>query len=297
MTQSNHENNTTQITNINKVEPKVTIAQSLTIGSIAGAAEVLIDHPLWTIKTRIQSGQPFTLNPSLLYRGVLPNAASMIPITSVQVGLNRFVQNVWSHKTNNQSSTERILSSFVAGVGSSFISCPTEMAMTYQSKAGGSFCTAVNSLVKEGGWRCLFTGLPATALRDGKFAAFFLAGIPMIKTQIRPYYSNEEEATFVAGLGAGACATLVSQGHDTLKTEQQAATPVGSLSYRNAVKQIYSNAGGYGFFKGVIPRGSRVVSAITIMGLVCEKMEAKFSQYNAEHIHDEECGESMGKTL
>ena len=65
-------------------KPKTTVAQSLITGSVAGAVEVLVDHPLWTIKTRLQNGEPFSLKPSVLYTGILANAASMVPITAIK---------------------------------------------------------------------------------------------------------------------------------------------------------------------------------------------------------------------
>ena len=70
--------------------PRPTVFQSFLIGSVAGATEVMLNHPLWSIKIRIQCGDPFTLNPRLLYRGILANIASIIPSATLQVGLNRF---------------------------------------------------------------------------------------------------------------------------------------------------------------------------------------------------------------
>ncbi len=154
-------------------EPAVTIAQSIVIGSLAGAIEVFVDHPLWSIKTRFQRGEAFTLNPSLLYRGILPNAASMVPITALQVSLNQGFHNLFFNDTTGLSDCKRITSAFVAGVGSSVVRCPTEMVMAHQSHTGNTFFVAGQQLVKNVGWRCLFTGLPATAMREGMFTTFF----------------------------------------------------------------------------------------------------------------------------
>ncbi len=74
-----------------------------------------------------------------------------------------------------------------------------------------------------------------------------------------------------------------SQGADTLKTIQQSSNdfsrPVG---LREATQKLYSKEGVYGFFKGGMVRGARVVSAVTIMGFVTEKMEDLFKERNAE---------------
>jgi hypothetical protein len=247
-----------------------TVYQSIFIGSIAGAVEVLADHPLWTIKTRLQQGKSFTLNPSVLYRGMLPNIASMAPITALQVGLDSLVRKVL-FKDADLSDKQRMASAFIAGVGSSLVSCPTEMIMTRQGTMVSSFYTAANYLYQSGGLRWVYQGLPATALREGGFTMFFLAGIPMLKSKVMPYCPNDAVATLCSGIGAGVGATLASQAFDTIKTVQQTATsPIKAVE---AVTNIYSTHGVYGFFKGSIPRGARVVSAVTIMGAVKEKLE------------------------
>lgn len=268
---------------------RVTVAQSIVIGSVAGGTEVLINHPLWSIKTRLQRGDTFTFKPSLLYRGILPNAASMIPITAMQVGLNRSFQNVFFKHSTDLSDYQRITSAFVAGVGSSAVSCPTEFVMTQQQgQTGGSFYVVGKRLAKQNGWHCLFTGLSATAMREGTFTAFYLAGTPILKAKIQPYCANDYAASLGAGIGAGVGATLASQGVDTLKTIQQAADVSQPVGLKEAAKKLYSTEGVYGFFKGGIPRGGRVVSAVTAMGLVNEKMEAMFRQRNSEDDVSEE---------
>ncbi|GEM_PF-1164246 len=272
---------------------KPTVAQSMVIGSVAGAIEVFVDHPLWSIKTRLQRGEAFTFNPSLLYRGILPNAASIAPITALQVGLNQGFQNVFFKDATDLSNSQRITSSFVAGVGSSAVSCPTEMVMTHQGQSGAGFYASGKHLVKQSGWRCLFTGLPATAMREGVYTSCFLVGMPRLKAKIQPYCTNDCVASFAAGIGSGVGAALASQGVDTLKTIQQTTNLSHSVGLKEATKKLYSTEGIYGFFKGGIPRGARVVSAITIIGFVSEKMDGMFRQCNSE---DDLSVEKTGKT-
>ena len=96
----------------------------------------------------------------------------MIPSTALQVGFNRGFQEVLFKNTADLSNTQRLGSAFMAGMASSFVSCPTEMVMTYQGKMGGGFYQAGKQIVSQGGYRALFTGLLATALREGKFQLF-----------------------------------------------------------------------------------------------------------------------------
>lgn len=259
-------------------KPQMTVMQSLITGSMAGAAEVLIDHPFWTLKTRKQRGYSLTFNPYLLYRGVLPNAASMVPITATQIGLDRCIQNLFFDKTKELSNTQRMTSAFVAGAGSALICCPTDMMMTYQGAVGGSFYAAGKYLVKQGGVSNLYTGLAANAMRDGMFTAFYLAVTPMLKGYFQPYFSKDSTATIASAVVAGVGAAMASQAVDTVKTIQQAADYSERASFKDTAKKLYSKEGVHGFFKGGAARGIRVVSAVNILTWVKEKMETKFGQ-------------------
>ena len=154
--------------------------------------------------------------------------------------------------------------------------------MTMQKKTGDGFYTAGKYLLTNHGVHSLFRGLPATMMREGIFTAFFLAGTPMIKAIVQPYVSKDYAASLIAGMASGLGATLVSQGADTLKTMQQAADPALPESLCAATKKTYASQGLYGFFKGGVPRGVRVMSAVTIMGFVTEKMEALFNREDRE---------------
>lgn len=256
-----------------KSNHQLTIVQSVLAGSVIGASEVCVNHPLWTIKTRMQSGEKFTLNPTLLYRGLWANAASMIPITAIQVGLNRSIQTMFFNPGEPLSPMQGLSSAFVAGVGSALVSCPTEMIMTNnQGEKGMRFSTAGMQLVKQHGLSHLYTGLVATGLREGLFTLSFLGVTPVLKEQLKPHCShNDVAASLAAGLFSGVGATLASQGFDTVKTLQQKASAEGG--FLQTASQLYASRGVSGFFKGTIPRGARVVSGVTLMGLVNEKIE------------------------
>ena len=247
-------------------------------GSVAGMTEVMIDHPLWSIKTRLQRGDAFTLHPRLLYRGILTNASSMVPVTAIQVGLDRSIRAVFYHGVTDISDTERLVTAFTAGVGSSFVSCPTEMIMTRQSRTGISPLVARRQLIAEGGWRCLWTALPATGMREGVFTAFFLAVTPMLKKKLETHALGEHASAVAAGMSAGVGAAVVSQLFDTVKTAQQ-TTQTG---FQASARRIYASHGFPGFFKGGLPRGLNVMSALTIMSYVNDKMD----QWLADPLQD-----------
>jgi len=272
MTQSRQETSPNKPT-----RQSTTLLQSIFTGSVAGAAETLLGHPAWSIKTRIQCGDPFTLNPVILYRGFPVNVASMAPITAVQVSMYHCLQQLFMRDTDAATNHQRITCAFVAGISSALISCPTEMVMTYQKTHGVSFYAGGYSIVQHGGAGKMMTGLVATGLREGIFTAAFLGVRPVWKNKMTAAGCNEKLATVAAGISAGTVAAVVSQSIDTIKTEQQAAPLEQPVNLKQAVVKIYSGQGVAGFFKGGLARGVRVMVGVTVMGYVSDKLNETFT--------------------
>lgn len=153
------------------------------------------------------------------------------------------------------------------------------MVMTHQIK---DFYSAGVQLMRQGGWSYLYTGMLATMLCEGMFSTFFLGVTPVLKNRIKEYYANDYFASLLAGMTAGVGATLASQGFDVVKTTQQSAVAKTPMGFFKAAQKLYSENGVNGFFKGTIPRGSRVIAAVTIMGWVNETMTEMFSTSQEE---------------
>lgn len=269
----------------NTIVFKPTLLQSLLTGSIAGAAEVMVDHPLWSIKTMMHKGEKITFSPRLWYSGFFPNMASMVPITAIQVGFDGGLQRIFFNDAEQPSATQRIASAFGAGVASAFASGPTEMVMTYQRTTGQSFYATATRLAATRGYQSLFAGLSATMMRDGVFSAFYLAGTPILQSIVQPYCRSDDTALLMAGISSGIGATIVSQAADTIKTTQQVAGQTSSLSLREAATDLYASNGMSTFFKGGLPRGARVISAVIIIGGVKAKMEEAFRDYESKKTY------------
>jgi hypothetical protein len=218
--------------------------QSILTGSVAGAAEVFIDHPLFTLKNFIQTGlkdvstgtlrkpsfsevfHRFSKDPKRLYQGVGANAASMIPITALQVGLNHWLKTLLLNNPEEKLSLSiQFLLAFSAGAAAALVASPVERVITMKSndqfQSQFSFFGAGKNILKQGGLSSLYAGLPMTMARDGTFTAFYLAVMPFLKNKIDPEDPYGLASSIVAGVGAGLAATPVSQPFDVIKTGQQ----------------------------------------------------------------------------
>lgn len=90
------------------------------IGGVIGISQVIIGHPLDTIKTTIQSKQPIKkFSFSRLYKGLTPPMISNSIINSSVFGLNNFFQ---------KSTKSQYVSGFISGLVSTIIINPFEVA-------------------------------------------------------------------------------------------------------------------------------------------------------------------------
>lgn len=250
------------MSNLNQVQVKehqFAFGNVILKGSIIGAMEAAINHPLWTIKTRIQSNKRMTFNPRSLYRGIGVNMLSMIPITAVQVTTVTTINNTSFMKVNEENplmdKTKKISSAVFGGAVSALISTPAEFLMSQKYNFKSTIFTP----------KQLYIGGVATAMRDGIFTAGFLAAPAIIEEQIK-------ERAF-AGPIAGVIAAVISHPFDTIKTVQQAHINPTPLSFVAAAKNIVKDAGLFNLYKGFVPRSIRVVSAVTIMDQVGTKLK------------------------
>lgn len=260
-----------------------TVTEASVAGGIAAAIEVILDHPFWSLKTRYQNNnipqnQKFTVDPRILYRGFVPNILSMMPITALQVGTAQGLKTVLHPNEENPPSDLNMLGyNAIGGAFSSFISGPTELAMTRQTSQI-SFSSALTNIYREQGLKGLTVGMFGTAMRDSKFTVGFGFGAPYLKNQLTPYMP-ENAAKVSGGIAAGVICALASQPWDTLKTMQQAQTKVFTPML-NLAKTTYQQQGVAGFYKGSAFRMGRVAAAVMIMGEANEQVSKYLKKIN-----------------
>ena len=163
------------------------------------------------------------------------------------------------------------------------------MVMTHMSM-GKNFFTTAKNLINAGGVGRLYSGFAMTAMRDGWFGVGFMAAPAALEPIVRPYVKYDGQANLLSKVVAGVGAAVVSQAFDTVKTVQQTAEK-GQGIYA-AVKKPYTEHGMFGYFKGGLPRGARVASAVCIMSFVSENMNTFFTQRNKETKNSDESAQN-----
>ncbi len=283
------------------------VVQKLVKGSLMGATEVAIDHPLWTIKTRLQSEKAqkldtitklkYAMHPKGLYQGVGINMLSMVPITGIQVAMAlaaskaaaRLIQVNPVHDVPEQGDKNQVnnklrkqlldvTSAFVGGAAAATVATPAELVMTQMSTKMISARAALAYIVPNYGRWILWTGYGCTAIRDGIFTIGFLAAPGIVENAISSNLGENSKVKKAAAPIAGAMAAVASHAFDTIKTKQQEMLGNRKLSAYAATKEIVMKNGVFALFRGCVPRAARVVSAVTIMSAVDHEVEKRLQQ-------------------
>ncbi len=252
--------------------------KSAAIGGISGACETTINQPLWSLKTRKQCGAPFTLKPSILYKGYTFGVSMMAGITAYRFTCAR---NLCTY--SQPLSIQHAMGAVGCGLSCSFITAPIELALTYKQvldhpASGQNIFKLYASLVKRYGVRSAFTGMPAVACRDGlnSFGQFFL--VPFFKTKImHANPSFDQSSSIAAGMTAGISSAILSHPFDTIKSLEHAQFKSSPSLKRNTMQiawSLYKEDGLTGFYRGFGWRAARVVSGTTIISLVASKLQA-----------------------
>ena len=249
---------------------KLTFSENITTGAIAAITEVCVSHPLFTLKNRIQCGYPLSFKPQVLYRGVLGNATSMIPLVALQVSISDFLIKTIAIGFEIKNEAKQFTASFIAGVLSSIIAVPTELILVQQQRLSKNFLFTGKLCVNNYGVLKMYTGFLGTAIRTGFVSAGFLALTPQFKTQIIPFFEKEKIASLIAGGGAGLITALLSHPFDTIKTLQQAKIAESTLSFVKTARDLFKKESYFDFFKGFSARATRVSAATIILAETTE---------------------------
>lgn len=231
-------------------------------------AEVGVNHPLFRAKTILQTlkqGAKVEWTLGNLYRGIFPNMWSMIPITTVQVNVKD-----WFTRTYDKP----VLGAVLGGVTAAPIANISELILGHMPKRA-SFLATCRSFVQNKGWQKLLSGTLLTAKRDALFSlGYQVLPKTLEEFQVGRSLLPEEQVSFSSLIAAGIITSVASQPADTIRTKMHGEVARGfAPSYGAIMQKTLQEEGIWGYWKGGLPRGMRVGSAITLMATVAEQFE------------------------
>lgn len=243
--------------------------QNATVGMTVGCIEVLCLQPFNYCKNMVQQGQPLTMNPFKLYRGVSANCVNMGSCTMIQfaVGgtLKTFAQGGDKDKTLNP--LQEMACGIGAGAVSSLVGSPLELIMIQQQRKGGSVMTTIGTIASPS---IASRGLVGTAVREALWTCGYLSIPPIVRHHLMTSYpdtfTSNDKARIPAALLGGLFACYLTHPFDTMKTCMQGdieRVKYGNLT--NTARTIFGESGITGFYRGATFRYGRMVCAVFMM--------------------------------
>lgn len=222
--------------------------QNASVGFLAGLSEVACQHPTVSWKNALQQRRPVPWSVRELYRGITPNALAVAPVTAIQFS-------TFGALTPH---LDPLVAATISGGLSACVAAPLEKILVLQQLDRASLHeTARRSLRSRP-----FKGFTLTAAREGCFAFGYLGLAPLLTSLVGGDFSDPAKRT-MGSLAAGVIAGVTSHPFDTAKTfVQSSAEPISSA---HALRVILNSDGISGLFRGLIPRGLRIVGAVVII--------------------------------
>lgn len=173
-----------------------------------------------TGKNAQQQGLPFTLNPSVLYRGYAVNTLQNAGCVMSQFFLNGMLKTAVTGGVDRPlSAGETIATAVSAGAISSIFASPMELVMIQQQIKGGGLFSTAGDLISKGP-STVFRGITGMMFREGLYCGGFLGFIPVVRSEVQKRYPDltGDQARLAATFLAGPICSMASHPPDTLKT-------------------------------------------------------------------------------
>lgn len=281
--------------------------KSIFAGGVTGGIEICITYPTEFVKTQLQLDQR-SATPRFrgigdvvkqtyqqngvkgFYRGLSVLLYGSIPKSAVRFGAFEELKKRSVDERGNLSPANRLACGLGAGVAEAiFAVTPMETVkvkfindqMSTNPKYRGFF-HGVRSIVKEQGIKGTYQGLSATIMKQGSNQAIRFYVMETLKDWWRAGDPNKPvNKVVVGGFGAvaGAASVFGNTPIDVVKTRMQGLEAARYKSTLDCFLQIAKHEGLPAFYKGTVPRLSRVCLDVAITFMIYDSI-MEFLKFN-----------------
>ncbi|GMR42254.1 hypothetical protein PMAYCL1PPCAC_12449 [Pristionchus mayeri] len=283
-----------------KFGPSENTVRGIVIGGITGGIEICITYPTEYVKTQLQlderSAQPKFKGPIDcakqtvkshgvfgLYRGLSVLLYGSIPKSSFRFGTFEFLKGKAVDEKGNLSPSMRLLCGLGAGLSEAvFAVTPMETIKvkfihdrTLPEPRFKGFAHGIATIVKTEGVGGLYQGLTATMAKQGSNQAirFF------VMETLKDWYRGGDSTMVISkplvglmGAVAGAASVYGNTPIDVVKTRMQGLDRKKYKNTFDCALQIWKNEGFRAFYKGTVPRLSRVCLDVAITFMIYDSI-------------------------
>lgn len=288
--------------------------KNILAGGVAGGIEICITYPTEFVKTQLQldekakppkySGMKDCAMQHYkqsgirgLYRGLPVLLLGSIPKTAVRftanAEANKLLQSIAPEFCDNNKTVKALTAGLLAGFSEAiFAVCPMETIkvkfINDMNRAQPQFRGLIHGcgmIVKQEGFGGLYKGLTATLLKQGtnqmmRFGVYetcWSSHSPWL-----PSWTPDQVYTAIYGGLAGAVSVLGNTPLDVVKTRMQG---LEASKYKNTIDcfvKTYKNEGIPAFYKGTLPRMTRVVIDVAIVFVLYEEVLKVLDKFSPE---------------
>lgn len=292
------------------VQPRASFQKTLKgiiSGGITGGLEICITFPTEYVKTQLQlderSGVKRRYTGPIncvqvtvreygvrgLYRGLSVLLYGSIPKSAVRFGTFEELRRRAVDEKGNLAPNRRILCGLGAGVCEAiFAVTPMETVkvkfindqISAKPKFRGFF-HGVREIIKAEGFHGVYQGVIPTILKQGSNQAIRFFVMESLKQWYRGGDPNKKIPTLVVGCFgafAGACSVYGNTPIDVVKTRLQG---LDAHKYKGTIDcaiKIFKNEGPRAFYKGTVPRLSRVCADVAITFMIYDNFMEVFNR-------------------
>ncbi|KXS18104.1 mitochondrial carrier [Gonapodya prolifera JEL478] len=267
---------------------------SLAAGALSGGTSLFLLQPLDVLKTRMQQVAvpgappanllttlpPLLRNPTQLWRGTFPTLIRNVPGSALYFALlgetRSALARAWGPRGVDSGAVDMVGGGLARATAGAVLMPATVLKVRFESNIYpySSVLGAARDILRTEGWRGLFAGYGATAIRDAPQAGLYLYVYERCKTslaapfsQLLPTYLHTPVSAFIAAL----LSTLATQPFDTVKTLIQ-LHPATYPNTPRAFRKVWRKRGMKGFFAGGGVRTARKVGSQVVAWTVYEKV-------------------------
>jgi len=273
-------------------------------GGITGGIEICITYPTEYIKTQLQLDEKLGKYKGIadcakqtvkqngiggLYRGLSVLVYGSIPKSAVRFGAFEQFKIRAVDEKGNLSPGMRLLCGLGAGVSEAILAVtPMETVkvkfIADQRSANPQykgFFHGVRHIVAQEGLSGTYKGLTATMMKQGSNQAIRFYVMETCKDWYRGGDPTKPVPKLIVGLFggfAGACSVFGNTPLDVVKTRMQSLDAAKYKNTFDCAKQIMVNEGPKAFYKGTVPRLSRVVLDVGITFMIYDSFMELFTK-------------------
>uniref|UniRef100_A0A1B6BX60 Citrate transport protein n=1 Tax=Clastoptera arizonana TaxID=38151 RepID=A0A1B6BX60_9HEMI len=282
--------------------------KGIVAGGITGGIEICITFPTEYVKTQLQLDEKTTTGTKQysgigdcikktvkshgffgLYRGLSVLLYGSIPKSAVRFGAFESFKKKAVDEKGNLSPTARILCGLGAGVCEAiFAVTPMETVkvkfINDQRSANPKykgFFHGVGMIIKEQGFRGVYQGVTATIMKQGSNQAIRFFVMETLKDKYRGGDPTKPVPKLVVGTFgaiAGAASVFGNTPIDVVKTRMQGLEASKYSGTMDCFVKIWKQEGPRAFYKGTVPRLSRVCLDVAITFMIYDSFMDLFNK-------------------